>query len=188
MASGAKRGRGHAGKFVRGCFSTAAGGGSVKTCDAASGKALLQSPTLYRRGTCARGAGDAPIGFVSAAKWGAKRVQSRRVRRDKKERGRRKGRLGGGPSMVCLWQAASSGGPSCEGPHAPVPVRRGVCRDYDCAACGLFDSARRSRSATVLTFSFSMMFARCASTVLMLMPRSSAICLFRRPAMMRSST
>src|SRR6218665_187679 len=33
-----------------------------------------------------------------------------------------------------------------------------------------------------------MMLARCASTVLMLMPRSSAICLFRRPATMRSST
>ena len=38
-----------------------------------------------------------------------------------------------------------------------------------------------SRSATVLALSFSMMLARCASTVLMLMPRSSAICLFRRP-------
>eukprot|EP01034_Spumella_vulgaris_P002899 gene2898-3749_t len=32
------------------------------------------------------------------------------------------------------------------------------------------------------------MLARCASTVLMLMPKSSAICLFSRPATMRSST
>jgi hypothetical protein len=62
------------------------------------------------------------------------------------------------------------------------------CTAAYCACCGLFDNARRSRSATVFTLSFSMMFARCASTVLMLMPRSSAICLFRRPAMMRSST
>ena len=54
------------------------------------------------------------------------------------------------------------------------------------AACA--PSAIFSRSATVLAFSFSMMLARCASTVLMLMPRSSAICLFRRPATMRSST
>src|SRR5690606_23377820 len=35
------------------------------------------------------------------------------------------------------------------------------------------------RSATVVTSSFSMMLARCASTVLMLMFRSPAICLFR---------
>src|SRR4029453_8821152 len=43
-------------------------------------------------------------------------------------------------------------------------------------------SAILSRSATVFAFSFSMMLARCASTVLMLMPRSSAICLLRGPA------
>src|SRR6185369_11177867 len=49
-------------------------------------------------------------------------------------------------------------------------------------------SAIFSRSATVFAFSFSMMLARCASTVLMLMPRSSAICLLSRPATMRSRT
>src|SRR5206468_5948203 len=49
-------------------------------------------------------------------------------------------------------------------------------------------SAILSRSATVFAFSFSMMLARCASTVLMLMPRSSAICLLSRPATIRSST
>jgi hypothetical protein len=44
------------------------------------------------------------------------------------------------------------------------------------------------RSAMVRASILSMMLARWASTVLMLMFRSSAICLFRRPATMRSST
>ncbi len=63
------------------------------------------------------------------------------------------------------------------GDGVPVQALAGVC-----------PRAILSRSATVLALSFSMMLARCASTVLMLMPRSSAICLFRRPATMRSST
>src|SRR5690606_31228746 len=51
-----------------------------------------------------------------------------------------------------------------------------------------FVSAIFIRSATVVTSSFSMMLARWASTVLMLIFRSPAICLLRRPATMRSST
>jgi hypothetical protein len=46
----------------------------------------------------------------------------------------------------------------------------------------------RIRSAMVRTSNLSMMFARCASTVLMLMERSSAICLLRRPDAIRSRT
>src|SRR5690606_11626758 len=49
-------------------------------------------------------------------------------------------------------------------------------------------SAIFMRSATVVTSSFSMILARWASTVLILIFRSPAICLFRRPATMRSST
>src|SRR5690606_28820724 len=69
-------------------------------------------------------------------------------------------------------------------------LRQGGAVDDACGHAWASGLARATfiRSATVVTSSFSMMLARCASTVLMLMPRSSAICLFKRPATMRSST
>src|SRR5690554_747943 len=69
-------------------------------------------------------------------------------------------------------------------------VGQGLAIDNTCghAVPSALVSAIFMRSATVVTSSFSMILARCASTVLMLMFKSPAICLFRRPATMRSST
>src|SRR5690606_12996390 len=65
------------------------------------------------------------------------------------------------------------------GDLGPNGFRECLAVDDSCGHALPSDLARAifMRSATVVTSSFSMMLARCASTVLMLMFRSPAICL-----------